>query len=64
MLKYDCGFPADALAIGHNGGGDLLILLPDESGKRYRDEVYWWDHETREVHLLADTFDSLKKEER
>jgi hypothetical protein len=53
------GFPPDALAIGNNGGGDLLVLLPDPSGVRYADSVYWWDHETGEVNLAANTFDDL-----
>lgn len=53
------GFPKNALVIGNNGGGDLLILLPEESGLRYADAVYWWDHETGEVIPAADTFEDL-----
>lgn len=52
-------FPADALVIGNNGGGDLLVLLPDSNGQRYTDEVYWWDHETGDLHLAADAFEDL-----
>jgi hypothetical protein len=53
------GFPPDALAIGNNGGGDLLVLLPDPAGGRYADAVYWWDHETGKLHPAADAFEEL-----
>jgi hypothetical protein len=48
------------LAIGNNGGGDLLVLLPDPAGVRYADAVYWWDHETGQLHLAANSFEELK----
>ena len=53
------GFPSDAVAIGDNGGGDKLILLPDKTGDRLSDSIYWWDHETDEVTLVADDFADL-----
>ena len=53
------GFPSEALAVGNNGGGDLLVLLPDPVGGRYADAVYWWDHETGEVYPAADAFEEL-----
>lgn len=37
------GFPADAIAIAENGGGDYLIL---QAGS---EEVEFWDHETGEI---------------
>jgi hypothetical protein len=52
-------FPPKALAIGHNGGGDELVLLPDQAKDRYADAVYWWDHETGELNKVADTFEEL-----
>ena len=36
------GFPEDAIAIGANGGGDLLII---QAGS---DDIEFWDHETGE----------------
>ena len=39
-------FPANALAIGDNGGGDKLVLLAEGESERYSDAIYWWDHET------------------
>ncbi len=53
-------FPAKALAIGDNGGGDLLVLLPDDDPARFADAVYWWDHETGELIQVADTFEDMR----
>ena len=52
-------FPPDALAIGDNGGGDKLVFLPEGDASRFADAVYWWDHETGELHLVADAFEEL-----
>jgi hypothetical protein len=52
-------FPTNALAIGHNGGGDMLVLLADPATDRYADVVYWWDHETGELSQVADAFEEL-----
>jgi hypothetical protein len=52
--------PPNAVAIGDNGGGDLLILLPDPNDTDcLQDAVYWWDHETGDVERIADDFDEL-----
>jgi hypothetical protein len=53
------GFPPDALAVGSNGAGDMLVLLPDPAGGRYGAEAFWWDHETGELHPAADGFEEL-----
>jgi hypothetical protein len=53
-------FPASALAIGHNGSGDLLVLLADPGTTRFADAVYWWDHETGELNHVADSFEELR----
>ena len=52
-------FPPDAVAIASNGGGDQLVFVADPTSDRFRDEVYWWDHETGELHKVADTFEEL-----
>ncbi len=52
-------FPPEALAIGDNGGGDVLVLLPDRDSPRFADAVYWWDHETGELHQVACAFEEL-----
>lgn len=53
------GFPAEALVIGSNGSGDHLVLIPE--GHRFRDTVYWWDHETGALNLVANTFADLQR---
>lgn len=35
--------PDGFIAIADNGGGDLLVLAPDD------DQMQFWDHETREL---------------
>ena len=54
-------FPMEAIAIGHNGGGDQLVLLPEQGADRFGDAVYWWDHETGELNQVADDFEDLLK---
>lgn len=56
------GFPSNAVAIGGNGGGDMLVLLPmEDDPKTLQHTVYWWDHETGDVHHAADDFGDLPK---
>jgi hypothetical protein len=50
------------VAIGANGGGDLLVLIPmSEHPDTLQHSVYWWDHETGEVDRVADDFGDLTK---
>ena len=56
------GFPDNAVVIGANGGGDLLILLPmDDHPDTLQHAVYWWDHETGEIARIVDDFGDLPK---
>ncbi len=56
------GFPSDAVAIGENGGGDLLVLIPmPDHPDTLEHTVYWWDHETGEIEAVADDFSDLPK---
>jgi hypothetical protein len=56
------GFPPAAVAIGENGGGDLLLFLPmADSPGTLQHTVYWWDHETGEVEPVADDFNDLRE---
>lgn len=56
------GFPSNAVAIGTNGGGDLLVLLPmPDFPDTLQHAVYWWDHETSEIELVSDDFADLRK---
>ena len=52
-------FPPDAIAIGANGGGDHLVLIPSDDPAVLQDAVFWWDHETGEIHKVADDFREL-----
>lgn len=48
------GVPADAVVLGTNGGGDLLLLLPDRvDATSYAATLYRWDHETATLEELA-----------
>jgi hypothetical protein len=53
-------FPPGAVAIGGNGTANQLILLPKaESLNELGPAVYWWDHETGEVHKMAEDLAEL-----
>lgn len=54
------GFPVNAVAIGANGCGDRLVLLPGVNGSALRDEVFCWDHELGELEKVADDFTELE----
>jgi hypothetical protein len=54
-------FPPEAVAIGSNGTGDKLVFLRGESDVRLGDAVFWWDHETGELEIVADDFPDLKR---
>jgi hypothetical protein len=53
-------FPEAAIAIGDNGGGDRLMLLPRADEPSVLGPVYWWDHETGELIFAADDFGDLE----
>ena len=53
------GFPPDAIAIGANGGGDQLVLIPSDDAGILQDAVFLWDHETGDIHKVADDFKDL-----
>jgi hypothetical protein len=48
------------VAIGGNGCGDQLILLPDPlAPEELQTRVFFWDHETGNVTTVADDFSDL-----
>lgn len=56
-------FPLNAVAIGANGGGDQLMLVPkSDFPNLLNDAVYWWDHETGTIHKVADDFGDLLRD--
>jgi len=55
-------FQDELVSIGHNGGGDALVLKPmDNDLTTLEHAVYWWDHETSELHHVAEDFNDLNK---
>jgi hypothetical protein len=53
-------FPNTAIAIGTNGCGDQLILLPDQTdNKKLQEVIYVWQHETGEIFKIAENILAL-----
>lgn len=53
-------FPSNGIAIGDNGSGDKLVLLPDgNSPTNLSDQIYIWSHETGELNVVADDINEL-----
>ena len=56
-------FPFDALAIGGNGLGDVMLLLPSQADPAtFSDQIFAYWHETGEVKPLADDFSTFEIE--
>lgn len=56
------GFPVNAVAIGSNGGGDLLVLQPmPDHPDTLQHCVFCWNHDTGEIELVADDFSELRR---
>lgn len=54
------GFPSNAVAIGSNGCGDQLVLIRQaDAPDLLAQEIYWWDHETGDLHKIADDIENL-----
>jgi hypothetical protein len=53
------GFPEDAVAIGFNTLGDYIVVLRRKRNKLLFEDIFWWDHETCDVEVLADSIDEL-----
>ena len=48
------GFPENGIAIGADGFGNQLILTHNGNGN-LSDELYFWNHETKEVKKIAES---------
>lgn len=54
------GFPAQAVAIAHNGAGDCLVFVPASAHAGSLDEPVWrWDHRGDGLERVADDFWAL-----
>jgi hypothetical protein len=56
-------FPRNALSIGSNGGGDHLVLMAAPSSDHYDAVVYFWDHETGELLIVANDISELSRDD-
>lgn len=57
------GFPSDALAVGGNGFGDVMILLPSDTDETtFGDRLFVFWHETGSVEPLADDLSAFEIE--
>jgi len=53
------GMPETLIAIGNNGGGDILVYKIEENNK-LNPKVYWLNHETEELVFVANDFSELQ----
>jgi hypothetical protein len=54
VASDSAGWPERAISIGANGGGDHLVLLRSIGNPSVCEpHVYWWDHETGDLHSLG-----------
>ena len=53
-------FPTTGIAIGDNGSGDKLILLPtDNDSTQLSDKIYFWSHETGAITEIANDINQI-----
>lgn len=56
-LEWD-NFPQNAIAIGHDGSGNKLVLIHNGDGI-LTDELYFWNHETGQSEKIADSIEQI-----
>ncbi len=57
------GFPDNAVAIGDNGSGDILILLPSVADSAKLEEKFFiWRHESGEIEEIEQSIEALMSE--
>lgn len=52
------GFPESGIAIGADGFGNQLILT-HKGDKNLTDELYFWNHETKQIEKIAESIHKL-----
>jgi len=52
------GFPENGIAIASDGFGNQIVLIHNGDGI-LKNEIYFWDHETREIEKIADSINEL-----
>lgn len=58
-LKWN-NFPKNAVAIGHDGSGNKLILTHNGNGI-LSDKIFFWNHETGELEQIAESINDLSE---
>ena len=53
-------FPKNAIAIGHDGSGNKIVLKHNGDGI-LSDKLYFWDHETGETEQISESINDLTK---
>ncbi|WP_422859483.1 SMI1/KNR4 family protein [Flagellimonas sp. S174] len=54
------GFPQNAIAIGSDGSGNLIVLLHTGDGI-LSDDIHFWNHEKRQSKKIADSIDIIEE---
>lgn len=54
------GFPKNGIAIASDGFGNQIILIHNGNGI-LKNEIYFWDHETREIKKIAGSINELEE---
>jgi hypothetical protein len=52
------GFPKNAIAIGSDGFGNLIILIHDGNGI-LKEELYFWNHENRQFEKIGESINEF-----
>ena len=59
--EHDDYLPRNAVVIGNNGGGDLLVLLPmEDDSTSLQHTIYRYNHETGETEAIAEDFAEVR----
>lgn len=53
-------FPENAIAIAHDGSGNKLVMTHNGDGI-LSECIYFWDHETGEIEMIAESINELDK---
>jgi len=54
------GFPENGITIGSDGYGNQIILMHNGDGK-LDETIYFWDHETREIEIIAENINDIEE---
>ncbi|MEJ2760706.1 MAG: SMI1/KNR4 family protein [Gammaproteobacteria bacterium] len=58
--RENYGLSQELIVMGDNGGGDLLVYKIKDDGT-IDPSIYWRDHDTEELVIVAEDFSELKE---